>query len=56
MSKNQIVTARQLRKIRQLDDFDLVMLVSEIHDHGWPMAARTLAMMPPRDDVVEKQS
>jgi len=44
--KNQEVTPEELRKIRSLDDFDLIMLVSEIHDHGWPMARKTLAMMP----------
>lgn len=45
---NQRVTAEQLAKIRLLDDFDLIMLISEIHDHGWSVAERTLSMMPPR--------
>jgi hypothetical protein len=43
---NQKVTIEQLWKIRNLDDFDLIMLISDIHDHGWPTAERTLAMMP----------
>jgi hypothetical protein len=46
MSKNQHVTAAQLAKIRKLDDFDLIMLISEIHDHGWTVASATLDMMP----------
>jgi hypothetical protein len=43
---NQKILDSELSKIRKLDDFDLVMLISEIHDHGWPMARRTLEMMP----------
>jgi hypothetical protein len=46
MSANQKVTKEQLEKIRNLDDFDLVMLISEINDNGWKIAARTLEMMP----------
>lgn len=46
MSENQKVTPEQLRKIRALADFDLIMLISETHDHGWETAAKTLAMMP----------
>ena len=44
---NQHITPEQLTKIRVLDDFDLIMLISEIHDHGWQVASRTLSMMPP---------
>ena len=47
--KNQKVTSEQLAKIRALDDFDLTMLISEIHDHGWDFAQITLAMMPPSE-------
>lgn len=43
---NQELAPEELRKIRALEDFDLTMLVSEIHDHGWPVARRTLALMP----------
>jgi hypothetical protein len=46
MSENQRVSIEQLEKIRKLDDFDLVMLISEIHDHGWPLASCTLDIMP----------
>jgi hypothetical protein len=46
MSKNRDVTPEQLAKIRTLDDFDLIMLISEIHDNGWQVAERTLSMMP----------
>lgn len=30
-------------------DFEITMLISEIHDHGWPMAAKTLTIMPVED-------
>ena len=49
MSENRVVTPGQLIKIRVLDDFDLIMLISEIHDHGWDIAQRTLDAMPPND-------
>ena len=45
---NQPVALVEIEKIRTLDDFDLAMLVSEIHDHGWPIARKTLALMPLR--------
>jgi hypothetical protein len=46
MIYNQRVTAEQLVAIRTiLDDFDLIMLISEIHDHGWPRAAKLLPEM-----------
>ena len=43
---NRKVTRKELSKIRKLADFDLIMLISEIHDHGWETARRTLEMMP----------
>jgi hypothetical protein len=46
LGENQKVSAEQLAKIRNLEDFDLIMLISEIHDHGWIEAQQTLAMMP----------
>lgn len=42
---NQQVSQIQLKKIRALDDFDLIMLISEINDYGWPVAAVTLEVM-----------
>lgn len=45
---NQIVSAEECNKIRALSDFDLVMLISDIHDHGWAMGRRTLEQMPVR--------
>jgi len=53
LGDNQKVTEAEMAKIRRLDDFDLKMLISEIHDHGWPVARKTLAMMPdrPRPDA-----
>jgi hypothetical protein len=43
--KSQKVSPEQLAQIRSLDDFDVTMLISEIHDNGWPQAARTLGIM-----------
>lgn len=43
---NQNLSADELRKIRGLSDFDLVMLISETHDNGREAARVTLAMMP----------
>jgi hypothetical protein len=42
---NQKITPEQLQEIRGLDDFDLKMLISEVHDHGWPRAAKLLPMI-----------
>jgi hypothetical protein len=53
MSVNQKISAEQCAKIRRLADFDLEMLVSEIHDHGWPFAQGTLAMMPVADEKAD---
>lgn len=39
------VSSQELAQIRGLGDFDLTMLLSEIHDHGWPVAQRTLPLM-----------
>ncbi len=38
MSNNQEINASELEAIRSLPDFDLTMLISEVHDHGWPAA------------------
>ena len=43
---NQSVTKEELAQIRAFDDFDLIMLISEIHDHGWQRARRTMRFMP----------
>ena len=39
MNTNQPITAEELARIRALDDFDLIMLLSEIHDYGWPVVS-----------------
>jgi hypothetical protein len=41
------VTDEELDMIRGLNDFDLIMLISEIHDHGWPIARKTLGTIKP---------
>jgi hypothetical protein len=51
VSKNQRVTPAELTKIRNLEDFDLIMLISEIHDHGWLAARATLVLMPPKGNL-----
>lgn len=42
---NQKISKAQLDQIRSLRDFDLTMLISDVHDHGWPIAARTLELI-----------
>ncbi len=42
---NQDISTAQLALIRALDDFDLKMLLSEIHDHGWPAAKKLLHLI-----------
>jgi hypothetical protein len=42
--ENIDITPEEIEQVRRLPDFDLTMILSEIHDHGWPMARRTLAM------------
>ena len=44
MGDNQEISTGELKAIRELDDFDLTMILSEIHDHGWPVAKVTLAL------------
>ena len=51
MTENQKVSKAELEFIRSLCDFDLTMLVSEIHDHGWPQARKLLPMIKEAIDV-----
>ncbi len=44
-SVNQHVAPWEIKAIKALDVFDMVMLISEIHDYGWPMARKTLQAM-----------
>lgn len=46
---NQYVRLWQAEKIRTLDDFEIVMLISDVHDHGWNIASKTLELMPVMD-------
>ena len=46
IDENQEISPKELAFIRQLEDFDLTMLISEVHDHGWEHAKRTMYMMP----------
>jgi hypothetical protein len=45
MYENQQISKQQLDQIRRLSDFDLIMLLSEVNDHGWPAAAITLEVI-----------
>lgn len=47
MSENREIRRDELDKIRALDDFDLIMLISEVHDLGWDQARRLLKLIPP---------
>lgn len=40
MSENQIISEAELNAVRNLSDFDLTMLLSEIHDTGWSKPGR----------------
>ena len=42
----QQLSESEIIKIRMLDAFDLIMLISEINDHGWAMGRNTLRLMP----------
>lgn len=42
---NQEITEAELTQIRALGDFDLCMLISEVHDVGWPQARKILPFM-----------
>ena len=35
----------ELDFVRSLGDFDLKMFLSELHDHGWPIARKLLPMI-----------
>lgn len=54
MIKNQQLTAGEISKIRLLGDLEIVMLVSDINDHGWEMARRTLRLMPISKRVISE--
>ena len=43
MKENIEITEQELKNLRSLADFDLTMILSDIHDHGWPLARKTLA-------------
>lgn len=56
MNENQNVTPKELAKIRKLEDFDLIMLISDIHDNGWNVARHTLRIMPPDAEPIPPAS
>ena len=52
MDSNQDVTKKELEAIRALSDFDLIMLISEIHDHGWDTGRSTLRLQPKAKEIL----
>jgi len=52
MGTNQEVTPQEIKAIRAITDFDIVMLISEIHEFGWPDARELLRMMPVATDIL----
>lgn len=42
---NQQISEEECEQIRGMCDFDLRMLLSEIHDHGWPIAKKLLPLI-----------
>lgn len=42
---NQKLTPDEMKAIRTMSDFDLTMLISEIHDHGWPAARQIIPVI-----------
>lgn len=40
--ENIDVTKQELAALRALPDFDLTMVLSEIHEHGWPHGRRLI--------------
>jgi hypothetical protein len=49
--ENIEITKEELSFIRSLKNFDLTMLLSEIHDSGWPTARE---LLPTLKEVYEK--
>ena len=39
------ITPAELAHVRSLDNFDLTLFLSELHDHGWPIARKLLTII-----------
>lgn len=39
------ITTKEIAQIRELDDFDLTMFLSELEDHGWLYARKLLVLI-----------
>jgi hypothetical protein len=50
---NQRVSKTECDAIRKLTDFDMKMLVGDIHDHGWPVGRVTLRITPGVEDMFD---
>ena len=51
--KNIEITKAEIDFIKGLEPFDLTMLLSEINDHGWPMARKLIVVMA---DVLKRNA
>lgn len=51
--KNIEITKVEIEFIRELGDFDLTMLLSEIHEHGWPAARKLMLAMA---EAIQRES
>ncbi len=52
MSENQDIKNAELLAIRTMSDFDLRMVISEVHDHGWGKGRELIMLivnMPDRE-------
>lgn len=52
--QNIEITEHEARAIRDLDDFDLAMLLSEVRDHGRSVARQTLRFIALSERGVKK--
>lgn len=55
MDNNLTVSSLECEAIRQLTDFDLTMLLSEIHDHGWNYGRSLLRSIPTTAGMFDDQ-
>jgi hypothetical protein len=51
--KNIHILSSEISFIKKLPDYDFRMLLSEIHDHGWPMGRKLLPLMKDAPHIKE---
>jgi len=45
MDYNVEITPEELAIIRRMEDFDIIMLISEVNDHGWETAQKLIPLI-----------